>query len=372
MMDEYVYDTNDSDEEGDNDMYTKGDNPIDLCEDDLTDSDFEKTNIIFVDEIEDEEPTLEEALTKKVDIEKERETRLAKKLQMEEINMRKLQELKDQNKKNEAVNESEKDQDISHCPICLGPFELEAIIEGCWHRFCFVCILQWSQITSFCPLCKKLFSRLLYDITTDLQYRTFDISSLKTSKKGEGEVVLEKFPSDAHRQRQSVYNLKQKVLPLPTSKAHPLIPLSPGTLSEKWDRKLRPWLTRELQALLEDSDVDLLIHWSHALLQHHPLDSPQARIELEPFLHENTEQFINEFQMFASCPFDMNTYDRLVRYDTQTEIPKLELDTQTSPKRKELTTSNSKRPSKRVRTSLSSSCEREQKKSQRIRLMLLI
>jgi len=84
---------------------------------------------------------------------------------------------------------------------------------------------------------------------------------------------------------------------------------------------------------------------------------------LEPFLHDNTEQFINEFQMFASCPFDMNTYDRLVRYEKQTQPLKLEIDTQTSPKRKELTTSNSKRPSKRVRTSLSSSTEGEIKKN---------
>jgi len=246
---------------------------------------------------------------------------------------------------------------------------MEAVIEGCWHKFCFVCILQWSQITSFCPLCKKSFSRLLYDVTPDLQYRTFDIGSLKSgSRKGvEPEISLEKFPSDAHRQRQSVYNLKQRVLPLPTSKTHPTVPLSPASLTEKWDRKLKPWLTRELQALLEDSDVDLLIRWCHALLQHHPLDSSQARSELEQFLHENTDQFIHEFQMFASCPFDMNTYDRLVRYETRTEQPQSGPEEQTSPKRKELTTSNSKRPSKRVRTSLSSSSEDQLKKTEEIK-----
>jgi len=57
----------------------------------------------------------------------------------------------------------------------LSPFVNEAVIESCMHRFCFDCILKWGKLKSFCPLCKKSFSRLLCDITSDSKYHIFEI-----------------------------------------------------------------------------------------------------------------------------------------------------------------------------------------------------
>ncbi|KAM7477937.1 hypothetical protein LguiA_026150 [Lonicera macranthoides] len=51
------------------------------------------------------------------------------------------------------------------CPICLGPFLQESYLDHCFHKFCFKCIMHWTNVVTSknsspaasvkCPLCKE-------------------------------------------------------------------------------------------------------------------------------------------------------------------------------------------------------------------------
>eukprot|EP01095_Lingulamoeba_sp_RSL-Kostka_P006065 TRINITY_DN1870_c0_g1_i2.p1 TRINITY_DN1870_c0_g1~~TRINITY_DN1870_c0_g1_i2.p1 ORF type:complete len:250 (+),score=85.20 TRINITY_DN1870_c0_g1_i2:95-844(+) len=45
-------------------------------------------------------------------------------------------------------------EELSDCTICLNKIEDCGILE-CKHVFCFNCIVEWTKISSTCPLCKK-------------------------------------------------------------------------------------------------------------------------------------------------------------------------------------------------------------------------
>lgn len=48
------------------------------------------------------------------------------------------------------------------CSICLEPTDCRGFLHGCCdHYFCFDCILQWSRISSLCPLCKRRFASIV-------------------------------------------------------------------------------------------------------------------------------------------------------------------------------------------------------------------
>eukprot|EP01087_Luapelamoeba_hula_P014246 TRINITY_DN4149_c0_g2_i2.p1 TRINITY_DN4149_c0_g2~~TRINITY_DN4149_c0_g2_i2.p1 ORF type:complete len:265 (+),score=25.05 TRINITY_DN4149_c0_g2_i2:28-822(+) len=51
-------------------------------------------------------------------------------------------------------------QDDSMCVICRETDLVQEGRIGCKHRFCDVCILEWSKITNTCPLCKLRFIKI--------------------------------------------------------------------------------------------------------------------------------------------------------------------------------------------------------------------
>uniref|UniRef100_A0A8C6X6J5 RING-type E3 ubiquitin transferase n=1 Tax=Naja naja TaxID=35670 RepID=A0A8C6X6J5_NAJNA len=44
----------------------------------------------------------------------------------------------------------------SRCPICLERIRNVAFLNPCFHRFCFACILEWSDRKAECPLYHSL------------------------------------------------------------------------------------------------------------------------------------------------------------------------------------------------------------------------
>jgi hypothetical protein len=50
----------------------------------------------------------------------------------------------------------------SSCCICMCDVEHEelALINGCEHQFCFVCIEKWAERENTCPLCKVRFTKI--------------------------------------------------------------------------------------------------------------------------------------------------------------------------------------------------------------------
>lgn len=87
-------------------------------------------------------------------------------------------------------DESATNSHDSICPICLGPLTQESYLDHCLHRFCFNCILRWTNVVSSkhqtppssvkCPLCKvRLFPSLFnsYNYCTLIYYADFVIQT---------------------------------------------------------------------------------------------------------------------------------------------------------------------------------------------------
>ena len=50
------------------------------------------------------------------------------------------------------------------------------------------------------------------------------------------------------------------------------------------------------------------------------MESDEFYNQLQPYLYNNTRQFIRELISFASSPYDMQTYDSRVVYDVPSAI----------------------------------------------------
>ena len=69
--------------------------------------------------------------------------------------------------------ESEAVPDERKCSICLGELSDASQPDGCAHRFCFVCLLEWSKMSLFCPLCKTEFSVIRHKYDDGGSYVTY-------------------------------------------------------------------------------------------------------------------------------------------------------------------------------------------------------
>ena len=86
------------------------------------------------------------------------------------------------------------------CPICLEEYDNKSFVERLFSypfnridrekdeivflifsvvsltlfldAFCYVCIVQWSEVSNKCPLCKASFKSLIYDVESDSDYKT--------------------------------------------------------------------------------------------------------------------------------------------------------------------------------------------------------
>ena len=51
--------------------------------------------------------------------------------------------------------------DKEQCSICLENYKNKSFLNDCFHSFCYFCILQWSEVSTSCPLCKRTFRYVL-------------------------------------------------------------------------------------------------------------------------------------------------------------------------------------------------------------------
>lgn len=87
-------------------------------------------------------------------------------------------------------------------------------------------------------------------------------------------------------------------------------------VTPKMQQKLKPWIVRELTAILGMNDVDILVELVLSLLRKYDSRSEQTKGGLEDFLHGNVEIFLHELACFAiSSHQDVVSYDKYVRYD---------------------------------------------------------
>ncbi|EAR92090.2 C3HC4 type (RING finger) zinc finger protein (macronuclear) [Tetrahymena thermophila SB210] len=91
---------------------------------------------------------------------------------------KKLKKLVKNKRKSEGKNESltQKQnlmsQQLKNCAICLGiPEDSIYGVVQCQHEFCIDCILQWSEVTNLCPMCRAEFSKIQKKNYNDLDYQ---------------------------------------------------------------------------------------------------------------------------------------------------------------------------------------------------------
>lgn len=249
-------------------------------------------------------------------------------------------------------------ENIQRCPICLEPIENATLPNFCIHQFCFICILQWSQLTPAnptCPICKQAFTSLVHSMQSSKEFKVHylepyipksgntqnrhnTITRTNTSIASLGSrpptqpfktVIDHKnflrndLYSDVYMQRRAVYARGLKAIPQ-SYHTFPKTPrLAPASVNAHLIRKLRPWITRELTAILGVSDVSVLTELVISLLKQ-DIHSPSTQLALQEFIGEHVNTFVHELACFAcSSHFEVATYDKYVRYDK----PSIEIDT---------------------------------------------
>ncbi|CAJ1048417.1 uncharacterized protein LOC117808944 [Xyrichtys novacula] len=74
-----------------------------------------------------------------------------------------------------AVMAAEETSPDSKCPICLDRFNNLAYLDRCLHRFCFLCIQEWSHNKAECPLCKQPFTSILHSVRAEDDFKEYTL-----------------------------------------------------------------------------------------------------------------------------------------------------------------------------------------------------
>ncbi|CAI8603402.1 unnamed protein product [Vicia faba] len=219
-------------------------------------------------------------------------------------------------------DESATNSHDSICPICLGPLTQDSYLDHCLHKFCFNCILRWTKVVSSkhqtppssvkCPLCKTDNFSIIYGLDGTSFQRHYINTNLQDC------FVLSK----GHRFRLQCYYTQQGFL-------EDIFNISLYWKSRKYNQPnnwLRTWLTREIQALTQEEDVDIIVHHISGVVkplwtskEQKLLTKEPEKIQEEfmmsvseaarPFLGARTDRFVHEIQLFLASGLNIEAYD---------------------------------------------------------------
>lgn len=213
----------------------------------------------------------------------------------------------------------------SICPICLGPFIQPSYLDHCLHQFCFNCILRWIKVVSGkhhhtpppsssvkCPLCKTDNFSIIHGVDGTCFQRHYINTNLQDDC-----FVL----SRAHRYRLQCYYTQQGCV-------EDILNVLQYWKSRKYNQQnnwLQTWLRREIQALTQEEDVDIIVHhifgvvktlWTGEQKSH--IKEPEKKQEefmmsvseaARPFLGARTDRFVYEIQLFLASGLNIEAYD---------------------------------------------------------------
>lgn len=256
----------------------------------------------------------------------------------------------------------------SRCPICLERIRNVAFLNPCFHRFCFACILEWSDRKAECPLCKQRFHSFFHTIRSDTDFEEYIIRFENASYDTCGErsamaerleslldtgILHEGYPSLHSQARMGTLDKLMRHLGIRRS-FHPA-GISLGQVREQVTIKFRralyrsgvrvrdvqsggfyrdisaiffhrnpvrlnrlvPWLKRELRVLC-GTHSPLISNIQHIILNNitvYDLDSQAFADIMHPHLLHYTNHFLHEFVNFARSPFNIKAYDWRATYD---------------------------------------------------------
>ncbi|GER55403.1 RING/U-box superfamily protein [Striga asiatica] len=214
--------------------------------------------------------------------------------------------------------------DPNPCPICLASVTEDSYLDKCFHKFCYNCIIRWTDVvaskrsrassTLACPLCKTENLSIIYGYDGASFQQHYICRSLRNSRE---------FFSRAHRNRLKCYYTE------------------PGDLADKlsvsrhWKLRkylkqnhfLPVWLRREIQALMQVEDVDVIVYhilgvidslirdWSNNPRISSEMARKEFRVSVSEavrrFLTGRTERFVNELELFLASGLNIDAFDRV-------------------------------------------------------------
>ncbi|KAL5258761.1 hypothetical protein ACHWQZ_G009273 [Mnemiopsis leidyi] len=271
---------------------------------------------------------------------------------------------------------SSSSSDKDSCSICLGAFTNRAFLNDCFHAFCYYCILQWSEISQTCPLCKKPFSVLIHDVKSikdykethvkkdepalipapirnnfrpTIRYRTTNRHPTGNSQNSDQSPVPIEI-TDNHRNRRK---RRRNTSPLPVeenirvkearqrvyannlyakehSEADSRTRKATPDFYKRYEgakHRLFPWMKNELELLLYNNTehVFFVLEVMWKLLDKYHIKSNEFKEGIRPFLFDKTDHFCHELYMFAVSPFDWKTYLKKVQYSEQVSASRWDL-----------------------------------------------
>ncbi|XP_021817416.1 uncharacterized protein LOC110759642 [Prunus avium] len=215
---------------------------------------------------------------------------------------------------------SSSSEDSNPCPICLGPIIQDSYLDKCFHKFCYNCILRWTKVVAHkqsclptsvkCPLCKTENLSIIHG---------YDGSSFQKHyiNQDSGFIL-----SKDHKYRLQCYYTEPGFL-------NDIFDVLRYWKSHKYlqpNRWLQSWLRREIQALMQEEDVDIIMHHIHGLIhssltrheQKGQTKTPEAKQRefqesisdaARPFLAARTDRFVNEVELFLASGLNIEAYD---------------------------------------------------------------
>ncbi|KAL8170448.1 hypothetical protein V2J09_022252 [Rumex salicifolius] len=223
--------------------------------------------------------------------------------------------------------------DPNPCPICLGHVKSDAFLDRCFHRYCYDCILRWTSVVSSrappsqsssvpCPLCKTVNFSIIYGYVENKSQRGQSIFQRHYIGQDGRKST---FFSKAHMFRWWCYSTEQEQGGL-----NDAFDVTRYWRSRKYlqtNRWLQSWLMREIQALTQEEDVDIILHHILGVIESFSRSddkrSPIQEADLKraafkgmvadaarPFLMTRTERFMHELDLFLASGLNIEAYDR--------------------------------------------------------------
>ena len=250
------------------------------------------------------------------------------------------------------------------CPICLGNITDKCMANSCHHCFCLVCLKEWSKQKAVCPLCKESFTKIIYEIKSETEFKEWKVprfeqsqpitnfqaffvpdrrffgyrttnfpgaATLRRQHPGSTAAIGDAIPSGPRERSSASYNLRGSSffrlnIYLNNEWVQPIADItgryrqsSPQLYREQpaLTHRLVPWVNRELAALLHSARIGVVLAEIMDLIERHAIDSREFRRAVRPHLGSRTNHFVHEFYHFARSPYDMVGHDNAARYVTR-------------------------------------------------------
>ncbi|KAI9502102.1 hypothetical protein GGI25_003595 [Coemansia spiralis] len=230
-----------------------------------------------------------------------------------------------------SIDENIATDDDYACPICLQPITQKCYTDPCYHQFCLYCLLQWAEHYPRCPLCNTSSTAAIQLVSGKItkiplqwpqHYKNSRYAENRQDHYGRDPCFAQIDAGLGMRKRKAVYEYKlRRTINTATGARRTHVIQIPELLKSSIDaQRCRLWIRRDLQVILNTSDVDLVELLIISLVkQTGKLDfaTDTSSPSVSSFLGDKTNQFQDELCAFIESSLDIYSYDRYVAYDTR-------------------------------------------------------